>query len=188
MTSRQSLVRSLESYVTSYPEEAAFIPRFQQLLQEPGCFERHHLPGHITGSAWIVNEEATKVVMVKHGSLHKWLQPGGHADGDENTLNTATREAREETGLTDLRLIGDDWFDLDIHGIPEKKSFPAHDHYDVRFLFVTSERNVLTISDESTELRWVPLDALEQFNHERAVLRLREKAISSLQGADQRRL
>jgi len=187
MTSRLSLIHSLEKYVTPYPEESSFVPRFLQLLRQSGCFERQHLPGHITGSAWIVNEDVTKVILVKHGSLRKWLQPGGHADGDENTLNTAIREAREETGISDLSLVGGNWFDVDIHGIPKKEAFPAHEHYDVRFLFVADERNVLTISDESTDLRWIDLKRLHEFNDERAVLRLREKAISMLQGVNRRR-
>lgn len=186
MTSRESLTRSLEKYVTPFPEESIFVPRFLQLLKQPGCFGRDHLPGHITGSAWIVNEDASRVVLVKHGSLRKWLQPGGHADGDENTLTTAMREAREETGIADLRLIGNNWFDIDIHTIPTKGNFPAHEHYDVRFLFVADEKAPLTISDESTDLRWVELDRLEQFNDERAVLRLREKTISSLQAASRK--
>ncbi len=183
MTSRESLIRSLEQYVTPFQEESVFVPRFLQLLALPGCFDRHHLPAHITGSAWIVNKDATRVIMVKHRSLLKWLQPGGHADGDEDTFKTATREAAEETGVTNLRLIGHQWFDLDIHRIPEKRNFPAHEHYDVRFLFVTDETCKLKISDESTDLQWIELRDLEQYNDERAVLRLREKTISNLPAA-----
>lgn len=187
MTSRESLIRSLDSYKTSFPEESIFIPRFRELLTQSGCFKREFLPGHITGSAWIINEAGTRVVMVKHGSLHRWLQPGGHADGDENTLATAIREAREETGVSDLRLIGDSWFDLDIHTIPEKKNFPQHEHYDIRFMFVASDDCPLVISDESTDLRWIDLDILERYNSERAILRLREKTISNLRAAGQTR-
>ena len=187
MTSRESLIHSLENYVTPFKEEALFVPRFLQLLSQPGCYERQHLPGHITGSAWIVSESASKVIMVHHGSLHRWLQPGGHAAGDENTLNTAIREAEEETGVAKLHLIGGSWFDLDIHAIPEKRNFPAHEHYDVRFLFVADEKGVLTISDESTDLRWIDLNDLERFNNERAILRLREKTILNLPGAGQTR-
>jgi len=180
MTSRQSLVESLERYVTVHGEESAYVPRFLHLLKQPGCFQRNHLPGHLTGSAWIVNRQRTNVLMVRHGSLRRWLQPGGHADGDENIFHTAIREAQEETGVAELELVGNSWFDIDIHPIPEKKNFPAHEHFDVRFLLVADEGSKLTISDESTDLRWIPMDALEQYNSERSVLRLRDKTISNL--------
>jgi 8-oxo-dGTP pyrophosphatase MutT (NUDIX family) len=183
MTSRESLIAALNKYVTRYPEESIFIPRFQDLLLQEDCFQRNHLPGHITGSAWIVNEPVTKVLMVKHGSLLRWLQPGGHADGEENVLNTARREAFEETGLSNLTLVGSQFIDIDIHPIPQKSHFPAHDHYDVRFLFIGDEKQELRISDESTDLRWIDLHSLGQYTTEPSVLRLREKAISSLLAA-----
>jgi len=180
MISREALVAAIERYVTPYPEEAAFVHRFLELLSQEGCFQRDHLPGHITGSAWIVNESVTKVLMVQHGSLRRWLQPGGHADGEENILNTARREAFEETGLSNLTLIGQQFIDLDVHPIPQKHNFPAHDHYDIRFLFIGDEKQELRISNESTDLKWIELAQLERFTTERSVLRLREKAISSL--------
>jgi 8-oxo-dGTP pyrophosphatase MutT (NUDIX family) len=183
MTSRPSLVLALKNYFTPFPEENAFIPRFLELLSHQGCFQRDHLPGHITGSAWIVNTSATRALMIQHGTLKRWLQPGGHADGEENVLNTARREAFEETGLSDLKLVGDSFFDIDIHPIPAKTHFAAHDHYDIRFLFIGNEQQQLTISDESTDLKWIDLNGLEQYTAERSVLRLREKAISSLSAA-----
>jgi 8-oxo-dGTP pyrophosphatase MutT (NUDIX family) len=183
MISRESLVTAISNYVTPYPEEAAFVPRFLDLLSQPGCFQRDHLPGHITGSAWIVNEPVTKVLMVLHGSLGRWLQPGGHADGEENVLNTARREAFEETGLSNLTLVSKQFIDLDIHPIPQKEHFPGHDHYDIRFLFLGDEKHELRISDESTDLRWIELGQLDKFTTERSVLRLREKAILSLEAA-----
>jgi 8-oxo-dGTP pyrophosphatase MutT (NUDIX family) len=186
MTTRQSLVLALENYLTPYPEEVPFIGRFLDLLSKPGCFQRDHLPGHITGSAWIVNSSATRALMVHHGTLKRWLQPGGHADGEEDILQTARREAFEETGLKDLALVGKCFIDLDIHSIPAKSHFPTHDHYDIRFLFVGDERQSLAISDESTDLQWIDLDALERYNAERAVIRLREKAISSLSAASRK--
>jgi 8-oxo-dGTP pyrophosphatase MutT (NUDIX family) len=185
LTARESLIGRLKAYATNFSEELVFVPRFLQLLQNKDCFQRQHLPGHITGSAWIVNHEATKVLMVQHASLQRWLQPGGHADGDEDILRTAIREAAEETGVTDLRLVGSSWFDLDIHPIPGKKNFPPHEHFDIRFLFVADEQSPLKISDESTDLRWIALDLLERFNNERSVLRMREKTILNLRAAAQ---
>lgn len=179
MTDRSSLLSALRNYKTVYDEEREYMQRFIELLQHPDAYQRNHLPGHITGSSWIINQDGSKVLLVKHAKLHKWLQPGGHADGDENVLRVATREANEETGLTDLTLVGEGLFDIDIHPIPERKDlpFPQHDHYDVRFLFQASEDDKLLISDESTDLRWIDLRELDKFNGERSILRLRSKLV-----------
>lgn len=174
---RQSLISALRAYQTTFAEERGFIPRFIDLLQHPRSYQRDHLPGHITASSWIINREGSKVLLVQHAALKKWLQPGGHADGDENVLAVAIREANEETGLTNLTLAGPGIHDIDIHRIPERKdlSFPAHDHYDVRFIFRADETEELKISDESTDLRWIDLTTLEKFNSEISILRLRSK-------------
>lgn len=127
-------------------------------MQHPRAFHRDHLPGHITGSAWIVNQDRSKVLLVLHAKLGRWLQPGGHADGEENVINVALREAREETGLSTLTLLSPSVFDVDIHPIPARTDFPAHDHYDVRFLFRASDGDPLIISEESTDLKWFSLE------------------------------
>lgn len=179
MTDRPSLVSALRNYKTVYYEEREYAARFLELLLHPDAYQRHHLPGHITGSSWIINNEGSKVLLVKHAALHKWLQPGGHADGDENVLRVALREANEETGLTNLTPVGPGFLDIDVHSIPERKdlSFPRHDHYDVRFLFQADENDRLLISDESTDLKWVELRDLEKFNAEKSILRLRAKLV-----------
>lgn len=176
---RAALLTALRNYKTIYPAERAFIPRFSELLQHPDAYQRKHLPGHITGSSWIISNDGSKVLLVNHAALHKWLQPGGHADGDENVLRVAIREANEETGLTKLTQVGNSFFDIDIHSIPARKdlSFPQHDHYDVRFLFQADEDDELKISDESTDLRWIPLSELQKFNDEPSILRLRSKLV-----------
>jgi 8-oxo-dGTP pyrophosphatase MutT (NUDIX family) len=180
----QSLITALRDYKTIFDEEREFIPRFIQLLQHPDSFQRHHLPGHITASSWIISNDGSKVLLVKHAALKKWLQPGGHADGDENVMRVAIKEANEETGLTNLTPVGSGILDIDIHPIPARKdlSFPAHDHYDVRFLFQADETDPLKISDESTDLRWINMSELEKFNSERSILRLRSKVLPGLTG------
>jgi 8-oxo-dGTP pyrophosphatase MutT (NUDIX family) len=158
LNSRIELVSSLLSYTSKFKEEELLVPKFLTLLESPRCYHRDHLPGHITGSAWIIDETKTNVLLIHHNNLHKWLQPGGHADGDENVLNVAVREANEETGLTNIKLLTSGVFDLDIHLIPERKGFPKHDHYDVRFLFEASVKDELKISEESSDLKWIKLD------------------------------
>jgi len=179
LTSRADLLERLKAHTTAFQEEARFIPRFLMLLQSARCYHRDHLPGHITGSAWIVDETKTHTLLVHHAKLGKWLQPGGHADGDENILNVATREVQEETGLTNLRMLTTGIFDLDIHPIPARIDFPGHLHYDIRFAFIASRKAALKISDESHDLKWIPLEnvaELTQYNT--SILRMNQKIMT----------
>ncbi len=171
-----SLLTQIESFVTSYPEEALFVPRFLELLKSPRAFHRDHLPGHITGSAWIINQDFNKVLLIEHAKLKRWLQPGGHADGETNVMDVAMREAWEETGVGNLTPLSDSFFDLDIHPIPERKDMPAHDHYDVRYIFQVHDAVELVISEESTGLKWVSFEEIEALtNSNSSILRMVEK-------------
>lgn len=111
-----------------------------------------------------------------HAKLNKWVQPGGHADGEENILNVALREAEEETGLKNL-MPNAAIFDVDVHVIPARKDFPEHFHYDIRFLIEADEREKIVVSDESHDVKWVSLDELEEYTSERSVLRMKEKLL-----------
>lgn len=149
---------------------------FLELLEHPNAFQRDHLPGHITGSSWILDHARHSVLLVHHGTLNKWLQPGGHADGEENVLNVALREAEEETGLKHFRLIQPDIFDLDIHPIPARLSFPDHLHYDVRFLFETDRTEKVIVSDESHDVAWIALDQLSALTENNpSIMRMAKK-------------
>jgi 8-oxo-dGTP pyrophosphatase MutT (NUDIX family) len=175
---RSVLIHQLNQYRTSFSEEKKFVPRFLELLEHPRCFFRDHLPGHITGSSWIISLDHTKVLLVHHAKLNKWLQPGGHADGDEDVLQVAQREAEEETGLN-VSTSESRIFDIDIHAIPARGEFRQHDHYDIRFLFMADEKEPLIISDESTDLKWVALVELEKYNSSASLIRMREKLLRS---------
>lgn len=160
---RIPLLHELSNYQTSFDEERAFIPRFKSLLNNfSNCYERSLVTGHMTASAWIIDEKGSAALLVHHKKLNRWLQSGGHADGDEEVLTVATKEAREETGLNTLKLTEDKIFDIDIHLIPRHRNIQAHYHYDIRFLFVANLTENYVVSDESNELKWIPLD---QINH-----------------------
>src|SRR5580704_6936266 len=105
MDTRGSLSDAINTYSSSFAEEINLKAGFLQLLEDPRCFYRDHLPGHITGSAWIINKKISKTLLVLHARLGRWLQPGGHADGEENVLNVALREAEEETGLKTFSIM-----------------------------------------------------------------------------------
>lgn len=172
---RESLITALNNY-PAVAEEEIFIPKFLDLLLHPDAYQRDHLPGHITGSAWIVDTSGNFVLLTHHAKLNKWLQPGGHADGDEDILNVALREAEEETGLSNFKLLEDGIFDIDIHIIPPRKEFPQHLHYDVRFLFEGDKEQSLLMTRESHALEWIPIHQLAHLTEDNAsILRMANK-------------
>jgi 8-oxo-dGTP pyrophosphatase MutT (NUDIX family) len=140
--------------------------------RESRCFDRGLTAGHVTGSAWIVSDCGTDTVLINHRKLGRWLQPGGHADGNPDVIAVAWREAREETGLTTLRLERGAVFDVDIHEIPATAREPAHLHYDVRFLFRAAREEAPSPSDESHAVAWVALCEVETINGEASVQRM----------------
>jgi 8-oxo-dGTP pyrophosphatase MutT (NUDIX family) len=145
------------------------------VAENPEAFERSLLVGHVTASAWIVDPACTQALLTHHRKLGKWLQLGGHVDGDPDLRRAALREAHEESGLRSLRFASDAIYDLDIHPIPARPGEPAHDHYDVRFAFFADPVEPLVVSAESKELAWVPLDALRAYGADESVFRLARK-------------
>jgi 8-oxo-dGTP pyrophosphatase MutT (NUDIX family) len=159
---RNTVIKQLKNYNSIFAEEQIFVQQFLKLLEHPDAFQRHHLPGHITGSSWILDHSQQFVLLVHHGTLNKWLQPGGHADGEDNVLNVALREAQEETGLQRFHILQPEIFDLDIHPIPARAGFPDHLHYDIRFLFEADISEKVIVSDESHDVAWMSVDTLEK--------------------------
>ncbi len=133
--------------------------------REPRCFERATLPGHITGSAFIVDPVEFKVLLHHHKKLDKWLQMGGHDNGELDAALTALREAEEESGLHGLSLPEPlEILDVDVHHIPARPTEAAHQHLDVRFMLLASSSAPLQMdSAESHDLRWVPLDEVTRW-------------------------
>lgn len=170
-------IAGLDSYTTVYKDEFPFIAGFCELLESEHCFHRDHLPGHVTGSAWILNKKRTHVLLVHHAKLNKWLQPGGHADGDEHVRNVALREANEETGLIHFEELIPGIFDLDIHTIPARTNFPEHLHYDVRYaLIATEDEYRIRVSEESHDVKWIALANVSELCRVNAsILRMLEK-------------
>jgi 8-oxo-dGTP pyrophosphatase MutT (NUDIX family) len=175
ITSRKELIDAIGRYSSSYSDEMIFRDQFLELLQSPRCFHRDHLPGHITGSAFIIDESTSFALLTHHAKLNKWLQPGGHADGDENIPEVALREAEEETGLKNFSLVQTAIFDMDIHTIPARKDFPEHRHYDIRFLLQASRNEKVTITEESHDLAWISLDEIASKTANDSLSRMVEK-------------
>jgi 8-oxo-dGTP pyrophosphatase MutT (NUDIX family) len=137
------------------PDEVSARDRMLALLDgTPACFERTSFPAHFTGSALVVNADGSRVLLHHHRKLDRWLQFGGHCDGDEDILRVATREALEESGIAGLIVASARPFDLDIHEIPAHGGDPVHFHYDVRFMLIAPGDAAPIRSEESHDLRW----------------------------------
>lgn len=145
----------------------------------PDCLVRTCLPGHLTGSAWILSPDRTRTLLTHHRKLDKWLQLGGHADGDGDLLAVALREAREESGLTGLKVIEASVFDVDRHWIPGRGSEPGHWHHDLRFLLEADPDEPLTVTSESKDLAWVEVAAVSALNPEESMSRMVRKTLAA---------
>jgi 8-oxo-dGTP pyrophosphatase MutT (NUDIX family) len=170
---RHSLLNQLSEYASRHSDEADVIRNFTNFINsESGCFDRSLVIGHITGSAWVVNATGCEVLLTHHRKLDRWLQLGGHADGESDVLGVAMKEAEEESGLTDFTQVGDGIFDIDIHLIPERKGEPAHFHYDVRYVLRANGCLDFTVSEESHDLRWVKLEEVKTLTTESSMMRM----------------
>jgi 8-oxo-dGTP pyrophosphatase MutT (NUDIX family) len=157
------LISMLKKHPPRDEEEAANIERTIQWLQiSPDPLNRHiFTPGHGTGSAFITDLPHEHVLLVMHGKLNRWLQPGGHADaGETDPLLVACREAREEVGC---HLPGETgrFFDMDVHTVPARRGDPRHLHFDFRYLFETAPGPIVAASD-ALEARWFTLEEAMQ--------------------------
>lgn len=172
---RKPLLELLRAYADRHPREHATAAMFIDFVERnPRCFERGLLEGHVTGSAWLVDRTGNSVLLTHHRKLGRWLQLGGHSDGDPTTLTVALQEAREESGLSIVPL-SEDIFDLDIHEIPARRDEPAHLHFDVRFALQTVGDETFQVSGESLDLAWVAVAGLADYTDEESVLRMARK-------------
>jgi 8-oxo-dGTP pyrophosphatase MutT (NUDIX family) len=181
----------LTRYREAFPAEAPIVDRICRLVEtHSNCFDRACRPGHITAAAWVLSTDRRRSLLAHHRKLDRWLQLGGHADGQWNVEQVALREAREESGLKHFDMVAIDGqmmpFDVDVHEIPARYDSSgriiedAHEHHDIRFLMIAHSENELAVSDESHEVAWfTPEEVLERTNEE-SILRMLRKALELL--------
>ena len=138
------------------------------LKAHPDALTRENKVAHFTATAWIVNRERTKVLMVYHNLYRSWAWVGGHADGDEDLFRVVKKEIAEETGLIRLTSLWDGIYSLRIipveHHVKKGKYVNSHLHLDVEYLFEADEADALRIrEDENSAVGWLPIGGLDQY-------------------------
>ncbi|HNV44890.1 MAG TPA: NUDIX hydrolase [Candidatus Woesebacteria bacterium] len=160
MIGKKELLNFLKSYKTDFPNEKNDVAKFIDLINaHPDIFFRKCEVAHITGSALVINLTTRRILLHKHKKLNRWLQFGGHADGELDIKKVALKEATEESGLSDLNFLFADPIDLDLQLIPARNEEPEHYHLDFRYLMETSATSVPKIeANESQELNFFSID------------------------------
>lgn len=129
----------------------------------PDIFERSNQVMHMTASSWIINQSWDKVLMIYHNIYDSWAWTGGHADGEHDLCRVAEREAKEETGLSDLKLLLSGPFSVEIltvnshmkHGV----FVPSHLHLNITYLFMADDHHAIRAkTDENKAVAWFGLD------------------------------
>lgn len=136
---------------------------------EPMWERSRFRPGHFTASGFVASPDGTALLLIEHGRLGRWLQPGGHFEsGDESVEGAARREVHEETGLSGMAILSGRLLRIDAHAIPARSDEPAHTHYDLAMAFRSATWDIGPIA-EVLDARWVPLDGLQGVHTDAAV-------------------
>jgi len=160
-------------------EEQHRVDMVALVTEHPDWWHRATLPGHITASAFVVSPDFKQLLLHFHRKLQRWLQFGGHDEGEQHPAKAVLRELVEESGLQQFDFFGaPTFFDLDIHAIPETKKQVQHLHFDVRYLFVANPLQVLNpAAGESNRLRWMSIEAAGEALGEEAAQRVCHKLL-----------
>ena len=180
------LKEQIEKYIPYNEQEATdkelmleYIDKFEDVLT------RKNKMCHFTASNWIVNKDRTKVLMIYHNIYKSWAWTGGHADGDSDLLHVAIKEAEEETGLNNLKLLSDGIYALQIltvdSHIKRGKFVSSHLHLDCCFLLEANEEEKLRIKeDENSGVKWVEIDKVTKLTNEEKMKPIYTKLNSKL--------
>ena len=151
-------------------------------LHAAALAERRTAPGHLTASGVVVDASRQRVLVLMHAKLRRWLQPGGHADGDHELAGVALKEASEETGIDGLAVLVPA-IDLDVHQVDHGDALGPHRHLDLRFLVAAPPGAVERGNHESTALRWVTPEELREMSGDAELVALARTALDVARSA-----
>lgn len=186
MITRQKLIDQIEKYKPyNGQEEKDKILILDWIRNNENAFYRENTVAHMTASAWVVNKDRTKVLMVYHNIYNSWSWLGGHADGETDLLSVAIREVREEAGISHVHPVSEEIFSLEsltVDGHVKKgKYVSSHLHFNITYLLEADSEEAVSIkADENSGVAWFsPEEALKKSTEpwfvERVYTKLMEK-------------
>lgn len=167
------LEKQLSDYVPfNEQEERDKAILLEWLSSGKDVFTRENKTAHFTASAWVLNKNRDKVLMIYHNIYGSWAWMGGHADGETDLLAVAEREAKEESGIKNIRPVSEDILSIEIAPVSghEKRGeyVPSHLHLNVTYLFEADERQELFIKpDENSGVMWIALEDIKNKSTEK---------------------
>lgn len=171
----------LEKYVPYNEQEEndkemmlKYIDTFEDVLT------RENRMCHFTASSWIVNKERTKILMIYHKIYDSWAWTGGHCDGDSDMLHVALKEATEETGIENFKVLSDGIYSIEIVSVDghvkRGKYVPTHLHLNISYLLEADEHDELRIKeDENSGVKWIDISEINNVVSEPKMIPIYEK-------------
>ena len=180
-------IQNYKPYNEQEENDKEMMLKYMEIFQD--VLTRENKMCHFTASNWIVNKEKTKVLMIYHNIYKSWAWTGGHADGDSDLLHVALKEANEETGLENLKVLSDGIFGLEIltvdSHIKRGKFVPSHLHLDCNFLLEADENDKLRIKeDENSGVKWIDINEVEKITNEEKMKPIYRKLNEKLRGME----
>lgn len=163
MDLQMTLAEQLEKYACFNEQEEKDKEILMHFAKADNAWTRDNTVAHFTASAWVVNQDFTKVLMCYHNLYHSWSWLGGHADGDKDLLHVAVREVQEESGLKSVTPVSSSIYSIEVLTVDghEKKGYyvSGHLHLNVTYLLQADDHASLhSKPDENSGVRWFPLE------------------------------
>ncbi len=182
-----NLLKEIENYEPYNEQEARDKNVMLGFLKsQDNVLTRENEIAHFTASAWVLNEQWNKVLMIYHNIYDSWSWTGGHADGEEDLLSVAIKEVKEETGIGKVRAIHKSIFSLEIltveGHIKNEKYVPSHLHINCTYLLEASDEEDLAINiEENQGVRWMDIEKCVNVSKEPSMKKIYQKLNEKLQ-------
>ncbi len=184
------ILKELEKFIPENEIEAKELQIIKKFIKENhNALTRNNETAHITVSAWITNFSLDKVLMIYHNIYDSWSWPGGHLDGNENLVQVAKCEAKEETGIESLKLLTDTCISVEILPVQahykNDKIVPAHFHFNISYAFIADEKQSIRPKfDENKAVKWIAINEIDKVVTEKNMLSIYYKIIKRVLNLD----